>query len=164
MSEDREFMPPKTNDEWFDSHIMKRINALEYQPTGMYFLNIGLCWRRHPYKDDYEGKVNFSLFPKMVITPQKWVPNFSHCVRFLDALQAKIESFGHGVGRVDIRLYISGASGPRHAIEYAFEDEFPRKGLPYFKTPLSWRLIPMVFNSQTKEYEEEPTINGFEKL
>ena len=56
MSEDRELMPPKTNDEWFDSHIMKRINALEYQPTGMYFLNIGLCWRRHPYKDDYEGK------------------------------------------------------------------------------------------------------------
>ena len=90
------------------------------------------------------------------MVPQKWQPNFAHAVRFIETLKAKLESFEQPFARVDFRVYHSGAHGPRQALQHAFEDNVPRKGLPFVDVPFTWVYIPMQFNAKTKKYEEDP--------
>ena len=168
MSESRsnehrgERLPPLDNDEWFERHVVPHINNIEKGPDDHYHLAIALCWNRHKYIDDYAGKVELAAFPQMCVTPQKWMPNFAHAVRFWKTLKAKLDTFSDGRElRVDIRLYLSGASGPNEALRKAFTDAFPRQGLPYFNTPLLWEIIPMKWNAVTKRYEEELEIESY---
>ena len=163
MSDNKnERLPPLSNDEWFERHVVPHINNIEKGPDDHYHLAVALCWNRHKYVDDYAGTVELAAFPKMCITPQKWAPNFAHAVRFWKTLKAKLDTFSDGRElRVDIRLYLSGASGPNEALRKAFTDAFPRKGLPYFKRPILWEIIPMKWNAVTKKYEEELEIESY---
>lgn len=149
---------PMENDVWYNTHVVPKINEIEYQDSGHYFINVMLCWDRHKFRDAYEGRLSLAVFPRAVMVPQKWQPNFPHAVRFIETLKAKLKSFGHEYARVDFRVYHSGAHGPRQALQHAFEDEVPRKGLPFVHTPFPWVFIPMQFNARTRKYEEEPTI------
>jgi hypothetical protein len=164
MSNRTEDFDPMGNDEWFERHVVPHINKIEKNNDGIYIIPISQHWERHPYHDDYSGKVELAIFPKKVFTAQKWGPNFGQAVRFFKTLKAKLDSFKDKpdeLQRVDIRLYLSGASGPRRAILNAWEDSYPRQGLPFFKTPITWSLIPMNFNWETKKYEEEPLLSSY---
>ena len=158
MSEDMEPIP---NDDWFDIHIIPKINEITFQSSGMYFVNVGLCWNRHRYTDDYDGRVAFSVFPRTVLFPQDWTAHWSHSIRFLTALHNKLKSFNQEFARVDLRVYFSGAPGCRKAITDAFNDNVKRIGKPGFVTPFTWRLIPMHRNTQTMKYEEKPDIFSY---
>lgn len=161
MSDRTEDFEAVSNDEWFDTHVYPKIDRITQREDGMYFLAISQCWERHKYNDEYAGPVKLAAFPKKVKTPQKWQPNFSHAVRFWQTLKNKLDSIGATNARVDIRLYLSGASGPKTALLYAIEDNIPRQGLPFFETPFNWAIIPMIWNSETRKYEEEPTIYSY---
>ena len=149
---------PISNDEWFDSHILKKLDKLEFDPSGHYFVNVGLCWNRHRYTDDHDGRVTFSVFPAYVFHPQDWTQHWSHAVRFLTALHNKLKSFDQEFARVDLRVFLSGASGCRDALKDAFHDNVKRKGFPYFRTPFTWKYIPMHFHLASKKYEGKPDI------
>lgn len=151
-------LEPLENDEWYDMHVVPKINEIEYSDTNMYFINVMLCWDRHKFRDAYEGRLTLAVFPRAVMVPQKWQPNFAHAVRFIETLKEKLKSFGQEYARVDFRVYHSGAHGPRQALQHAFEDNTPRKGLPFVEVPFTWRYIPMQWNMQTRTYEEDPTI------
>ena len=157
MSDD---MDPMTNDEWLKSHVMPKLDKLEKRPDGQYIINVGLCWDRHRYKDLYEGRVRFSVFPKAVILPQDWEAHWSHVVNFYSYLQKKLESFDQPNARVDLRVYCSGASGCKKALVDAFNDNVKRKGFSLFSTPSNWKLIPMEYN-RDKGYEEKPDIYSY---
>ena len=158
-----EGMEPFTNDEWFEKHVMPRLEQIEYQPSGQYFINVGLCWKRHRYEDDYEGRIKFSAFPGMVHNPQDWTAHWPHAVRFLKALHEKLQSFDRDImPLVDLRVYLSGAPGCRDALRDAFHDNVKRKGFDCFHTPFTWRYIPMHYNAETKKYEEKPDIYAYE--
>ena len=90
MSDNRnERLPPLSNDEWFERHVVPHINNIEKGPDDHYHLAVVLCWNRHKYVDDYAGTVELAAFPKMCITPQKWAPNFAHAVRFWKTLRSE---------------------------------------------------------------------------
>ena len=38
---------PLENDDWYDMHVVPKINEIEYQDSGHYFINVMLCWNRH---------------------------------------------------------------------------------------------------------------------
>lgn len=152
---------PLENDDWYDMHVIPKINEIKKEKSGLYFINVMLCWNRHRFRDAYEGRLSLAVFPGAVMVPQKWQPNFAHAVRFIETLKEKLKSFGHEYARVDFRVYHSGAHGPRQALQHAFEDNTPRTGLPFVKVPFTWRYIPMQFNAKAKKYEEDPTIYSF---
>lgn len=160
-------LPPMENDQWFDNHVVPKIDKIEKRDDGIFIIAISLCWDRHPFNDAYAGRVNLAAYPHSVFVPQKWMPNFAHGVRFWKTLKAKLDTFKdkpNEMHRVDIRLYTSGASGPKTALINAFDDRYPRQGLPYFETPITWSLIPMTWNSSTRNYEEEPLITSLPTL
>lgn len=159
MSED---MEPILNDDWFERHVIPKLDKLTRQDDGMYFINVGLCWNRHRYTDDHDGRVTFSVFPAKVTSPQDWTAHWPHAVRFLTALHNKLKSFDQDFARVDLRVYLSGAPGCRDALRDAFHDNVKRKGFPSFHTPFSWKYIPMHFNSVRGKYEEKPDIYSYE--
>jgi len=156
-----DIMEPISNDEWFKSHIQPKLDKIIRQVDGMYFINVGLCWDRHKYNDAYEGKVGLSIFPKRTLSPQDWTHHWAHSVRFLTALHNKLKSFDQEFARVDLRVYLSGASGCRQALIDAFNDNVKRIGLPHFKTPFTWKLLPMNFNTVTRKYDEKPDCYSF---
>jgi len=149
---------PLSNDEWYERHVEEKIENLKIESSGYYSINIGLCYKRHLYVDELEGRVDFSIFPMIVEVPQKWTSNYGHSVRFLRALQAKIDSFNQPGAIIDIRLYISGASGCFKAFEYAYYDHKERNGFEYFERPASWMCKYMIWNNSITTYEEEPAI------
>ena len=155
MSDD---MVPYSNEHWFDIHIVPKIDKIQKNPDGFYFINVGLCWNRHRYTDDHEGLVKFSVYPAKVISPQDWAAHWSHAVNFYRYLQAKLKSFGQEFARVDIRVYLSGAPGCRDALRDAFHCKEKRKGFPHFDTPFTWKYIPLNYNAATGKYEEKPDI------
>ena len=164
MPYEREDGPPMENDEWFERHVVPKINKLEKNETGIYIIPIALCWDRHDYYDAYAGLVELSVFPRRVITPQKWGPNFAHAVRFFKTLKSKLDSFKdkpNELQRVDLRLYTSGASGPKEAFKNAWDDKVPRQGFPFFAAPITWSMIPCGWNSATQKYEEEPLLTSY---
>ena len=75
---------PLENDDWYDMHVVPKINEIEYQDSGHYFINVMLCWNRHRFRDAYEGKLSLAVFPGSVMVPQKWQPNFACCPLYRD--------------------------------------------------------------------------------
>ena len=149
---------PLSNSDWFERHCTLKIDALKKEDSGYYAINIGLCYKRHEYVDEIKGNVRFSIFPMMVESPQKWTSNYGHAIRFLRALQAKIDSFNQPGAIIDLRLYISGASGCFKAFEYAYFNKQAKPGFEHFDTPESWMCKYMIWNSDIKTYEEESAI------
>ena len=149
---------PISNDDWFERHVSKKIESLQREDSGYYAINIGLCYKRHVYVDEFKGTVKFSVFPMMVESPQKWTSNYGHTIRFLRTLKAKIDSFKQPGAIIDIRLYISGASGCFKAFEYAYYDHKKRPVFEYFERPAQWMCKYMIWNNNTKAYEEESAI------
>ena len=55
-------LTPLENDDWYDMHVVPKINEIEYQDSGHYFINVMLCWNRHRFRDAYEGKLSLAVF------------------------------------------------------------------------------------------------------
>jgi hypothetical protein len=149
---------PIPNDQWFEVHCAPKLAGLVQSPTGYYDISIGLCYRRHDFKTEEGDKIDFSIFPRWVEVPNLWKPNYPHVIRFLRALQEKINTFTHsGEPIINIRLYLSGANGPMKAFEYAYYCPLV-DGFDYWALPESWKLTMMNHNSETQLYDAEPPL------
>jgi hypothetical protein len=149
---------PLSNDDWFERHVEDKIENLEIKESGYYSIDISLCYKRHLFVDEFGGRVDFSVFPMIVEVPQKWTSNYGHAIRFLRTLKAKIDSFNQPGAIIDIRLYISGASGCFKAFEYAYYNKQAKQGFEHFDAPESWMCKYMIWNNNIQTYEEESAI------
>lgn len=150
---------PVGSDEWFEESVRPQIVNIQRQENGYYTISIALCYKRHEYYDkETKQKVTFAVFPKILVTPHMWEPNYAHAVKFLNELKEHLDSFKHnGPPIVNIKFYWSGADGPGEAMRQALYAP-PVKGFAYFALPDNWSITFMKHKPHDNSYEEEKSI------
>jgi len=145
-------------DEWFEESVRPNIDNIKRQENGYYTISIALCYKRHEYYDKETGqRVTFAVFPKILASPHIWEPNYPHAVRFLKALQEKLDSFGQKNPVVNLKFYWSGADGPGTAMRYALYAPHVN-GFAYFALPDNWSITFMKHKPHDNSYEEEKSL------